>query len=61
MKRIWDRCLLAEGVKEELERIDKDSGVQGNFLGSRSAKWRMVRVNERMRFLRYGPGNYFKS
>jgi hypothetical protein len=61
VERIWDRCLLAKGIEEELGRIEKQPGVQGHMAAERGDKWRMVRVNERMRFLRYGAGNYFKS
>ena len=61
VNRIWDRCLLAEGLGKELERIEKQPGVQGELAADRGMKWKMVRVNERMRFLKYGPGNYFKS
>jgi hypothetical protein len=61
VKRIWDRCLIAKGIKEELERIEGQPAIQGKIAVERGHKWRMVKVNERMRFLRYGPGNYFKS
>jgi len=61
VKRIWDRCLTAKGIKEELERIEGQPAIQGKIAVERGHKWRMVKVNERMRFLRYGPGNYFKS
>jgi hypothetical protein len=61
VKRIWDRCLLAAGIEKELGRIEKQPGVQGYRAAKRGEKWRMTRVNERMRFLRYGAGNYFKS
>jgi hypothetical protein len=53
VNRIWDRCLSADGVGKELE-----SQPRAVECGE---KWRMVRVNERMRFLKYGAGNYFKS
>jgi hypothetical protein len=61
VNRIWERCLLAEGLSKELERIEKQPGVQGEQAADRGEKWKMVRVNERMRFLKYGAGNYFKS
>jgi hypothetical protein len=61
VNRIWDRCLLAEGIREDLGRIEKQPSVQGQWAADRDEKWRMVRVNERMRFLKYGAGNYFKS
>jgi len=52
---------LAEGLSKELERIEKQPGVQGELAADRGEKWKMVRVNERMRFLKYGAGNYLKS
>ena len=61
VKRIWDRCLLAEGLGKDLERIEKQPGIQGELAADRGVKWKMVRVNERMRFLKYGAGNYFRS
>jgi len=61
VKRIWDRCLLAQGIREELGRIEKQPSIQSQRAADRGEKWRMVRVNERMRFLKYGAGNYFKS
>jgi hypothetical protein len=61
VQRIWNRCLSAKGIREELGRIEGQPAVQGKKAVDRGDKWRMVRINERMRFLRYGPGNYFKS
>jgi len=51
VERIWDRCILANGIKEELGRIE----------GRRAVEWEFSRLNERMRFLKYGAGQYFKS
>jgi len=61
VKRIWDRCLSVDGISKELERIEKQPEVQGERAADRGEKWRMVRINERMRFLKYGAGNYFRS
>lgn len=63
VKRIWDRCALAEGVQEQLARIGgKDSAkVQGFGMEEGGFKWKFVRLNERMRFLRYGKGMFFKG
>ncbi|KAF7973625.1 hypothetical protein HWV62_14810 [Athelia sp. TMB] len=58
VKRIWDRCLKADGIADELS-IHEETWGRGSNAGS--MKWRMTKVNERMRFLRYGPGHYFKS
>jgi len=61
VSRIWDRCLKAEGIKEDLGTIVDKPGLMGSGAVQQGIKWRMTRVNERMRFLRYGPGHYFKG
>lgn len=61
VRRIWERCLLAEGIKEELDWIEGQPGVQGKRAAERGERWKFAKVNERMRFLRYGAGNYFKG
>lgn len=63
VKRIWDRCALDEGVQEQLARIGgKGSAkVQGSWMEEGGSKWKFVRLNERMRFLRYGKGMFFKG
>ena len=57
--RIWDRCLLAEGLKDDLARIESNPLVQGERAAQRGARWRFTRPNERMRFLKYGEGQHF--
>ncbi|KAF7973626.1 hypothetical protein HWV62_14812 [Athelia sp. TMB] len=61
VKRIWDRCLTADGIAEELGTIVNKPHILGFKAVEKGVKWRMTKVNERMRFLRYGPGNFFKS
>lgn len=61
VERIWERCLLANGISEELGRIADQPGIQGYKAVDRGDKWKFAKLNERMRFLRYGAGNYFKS
>jgi hypothetical protein len=46
VNRLWARCCQADGL--------------GDKLATYKAKWRFSRVNDRMRFLRYKPGDYFK-
>jgi hypothetical protein len=59
VKRIWDRCLLASGLEEDLQVLDDQEIITGKqALGY---KWKMTRLNERMRFLKYGSGQYFRS
>jgi hypothetical protein len=66
--RIWRRCVLggAEGlVRERLGEVGGgETAITG---GSRrrweegdAGRWKFLRVNERMRFLRYKKGQFFK-
>jgi len=66
---IWDDRALAERiwgrVQEYVEDIEYLSGVHcadilGNGPVKRGETWRMTRLNERLRFLKYGPGEYFQ-
>ncbi|KAG9056112.1 hypothetical protein FS842_000292 [Serendipita sp. 407] len=73
--RIWERCLAGgqeEFVRSRLGVImdqrrpfatggNKDEGENGmnNETSRAEPQWRMKRLNERMRFLRYGQGQYF--
>ena len=52
--RLWQRCLNAEGLKDLMSRTPKDKHVL-------SGRWVFERVNNRMRFLKYTPGQYFKG
>ncbi|KZP11707.1 hypothetical protein FIBSPDRAFT_800030 [Athelia psychrophila] len=61
VRRIWDRCLKADGIAEDLSTIVDKPFVTGVGAAEIGIKWRMTKVNERMRFLRYGPGQYFKA
>lgn len=61
MDRLWARCLLAEGVKKDLARIEGKPLIQGDRAVQRGEKWHVTRLNERMRFLKYGPGQFFKG
>jgi len=57
--RLWARCLQAPGVAETLGGV-----IQNNpkILGhhGEEQKWKFRRLNQRMRFLRYGPGQFFR-
>ncbi|KAM5352705.1 hypothetical protein ACJ41O_005427 [Fusarium nematophilum] len=52
--RLWDRCAQADGLRELLAEVPARYPVGG------SGKWEFRRFNERMRFLKYSPGQYFK-
>lgn len=66
-KRIWTRCLQAEGLKEQLGRLDGKGKQNGKFDGvlcsRRGRDWKITKqgLNERLRFLRYGEGQYFRG
>lgn len=51
--RLWDRCAQAEGLRELLAEVEPYHKLRGG-------KWKFRRPNERMRFLKYSPGQYFK-
>ena len=55
--KIWDR--VASHVPE-LDVIYQQPHVTGPGPSKRKETWRMTRLNERMRFLRYTSGDYFK-
>jgi hypothetical protein len=52
--RLWDRLIQAEGLKELLSKTPDDKA------GS-AGRWVFERVNDRMRFLKYTPGQFFKG
>jgi hypothetical protein len=64
MRRLWERCLpaqVADGVtlRDELAVLHGRRSP-GTIAVGASQRWRLSRLNERMRFLRYVPGHYFK-
>lgn len=52
--RIWDRCSKADGLQDRLNIVPQQYGKV------REGEWQFRRVNERMSFLKYGPGQFFK-
>lgn len=48
--RVWERMAQAEGMRELLATCPDGA----------SGEWRFQRLNERMRFLKYSPGQFFK-
>ncbi|KAK3996727.1 hypothetical protein QBC44DRAFT_317451 [Cladorrhinum sp. PSN332] len=59
VERLWKRMESVKEVKEALERV-KGVKTVGRRDGQDGKEWEMVRVNERLRFLRYGVGDFFK-
>lgn len=66
--RLWARCLqgeVGETLMEKLAVLENDDKVVGLIRGGKNWKvmnqrWEMRRLNKRMRFLKYGPGQFFK-
>ncbi|KAG8831116.1 hypothetical protein FRC17_003644 [Serendipita sp. 399] len=62
--RLWDRCLNGGDesvIRDKLQTLANDPLVQGHWEFKRGHRWRMKRLNERMRFLKYGKGQFFKE
>lgn len=61
-ERLMQRCLQAEGVRERLSIVggEKCNTMLGRFGVDRKERWRLVTFNERMRFLRYTKGQFFR-
>ncbi|KAF8464644.1 hypothetical protein BDZ91DRAFT_783566 [Kalaharituber pfeilii] len=60
MKKLMDiTSINSQAEKKRDGKEEQWIGIIGNR-GLRGQRWRMVRLNEHLRFLRYGPGNYFK-
>lgn len=57
VERIWSR--IKDSVPE-LEYLKDMPTVTGKWPVMRGETWRMTRLNERMRFLKYGEGQYFR-
>ena len=55
--RIWNRVKSAVPKIEILENQPKITGYGPT---KRKETWKMLRLNERMRFLKYGKGQYFR-
>lgn len=55
--RLWERV---KGLVPELEKMVGRPEVTGEGPSKRREAWRFTRLNERMRFLKYVEGEYFK-
>lgn len=66
--RIWQRCLqgeAAEALKKRLDLIDGDEQLgafrrRGPKWTVEKQRWEFRRLNQRMRFLKYGAGQFFR-
>lgn len=64
-ERLWKRIMQAEEVKEQLSVLDGEEyyPVVGDGATRRGERWVVSKngLNERMRFLQYRAGQYFRS
>ncbi|KAK0636164.1 hypothetical protein B0T17DRAFT_587418 [Bombardia bombarda] len=58
--RLWARCAGAPGLVERLGVIENEERITGRGRDRGDSKWVFGRVNQRMRFLRYGKGQFFR-
>ncbi|KAK5010976.1 hypothetical protein LTR28_006561 [Elasticomyces elasticus] len=59
--RIWTRVEAALGDEaEKMMRLENVAKITGNGPAMRGETWRFTRLNERMRFLKYEGGEYFR-
>lgn len=58
MAKLWARI---EGAVPEIQRLNNWPDVTGNGPAKRKETWKLTRLNERMRFLKYVGGEYFKG
>jgi hypothetical protein len=60
--RLWARCLSAgQGMRERFAELGEgEKGIAGSSVRGERDKWVFVRVNDRMRFLKYGKGGFFR-
>lgn len=56
--KIWARV---ENSVPEIHRLQNWPGVMGNGPMRRKETWKLTRLNERLRFLKYVGGEYFKG
>ncbi|KAH8919468.1 hypothetical protein BT69DRAFT_1224111 [Atractiella rhizophila] len=59
--RILERCLLAPGIKKDLEVLEDKPWVMSMRAVERGESWKLSRPNDRLRFLKYGSGQFFKA
>jgi hypothetical protein len=58
MAKLWARI---EGAVPEIHRLENWAAVTGNGPAIRKEVWKVTRLNERQRFLKYVGGEYFKG
>lgn len=68
VNRIWQRCLegeVGEALRKRMDVLDGDEKIgacrfRGRDWVVEKQRWEFRRLNQRMRFLKYGAGQYFR-
>ncbi|PSS28043.1 hypothetical protein M430DRAFT_72651, partial [Amorphotheca resinae ATCC 22711] len=64
-KRVWERVLQGQGIKDYLSVLNGESyrPVLGDRAITKDQRWVVTEqgVNERLRFLKYGKGQFFRA
>lgn len=65
VNRLWERikgadCPGAEDLRARLEVVEDDVEILGRSRSGRKTRWEFRRVNDRLRFLKYVPGGFFR-
>lgn len=59
--RLWSRVCMDQTIKEDLKVVKmQKTRMVAQKQQSRDIIWNVTKLNERMRFLRYGEGQYFR-
>lgn len=58
MAKLWARI---EGFVQDIHQLKNWAGVTGHGPAKRNETWRVTRLNERGRYLKYVGGEYFKA
>jgi hypothetical protein len=58
MAKVWARVSVA---LPEIHRLENMANITGNGPAKRKEVWKVSRLNDRMRFLKYTGGEYFKG
>jgi hypothetical protein len=59
MDRLWARCAKADGIQEKLAVVNEEKKARRGF-PRKVIRWEFSRFNERMRFLKYQGGQFFR-
>jgi hypothetical protein len=60
MERLWKRVCAANGLLDDIEMLEGKPDIQSEKSVERGDRWKARGLNKRARFLKYGPGQFFR-